>query len=58
MRRSNLPAAGAGHSDHGMKPRDFAIGMEFWMSRFRWRCTNIGSLIVVAIKLEHDDDST
>ena len=27
------------------------------MSRFRWRCTNIGTL-VVAIKLEHDDDPT
>jgi hypothetical protein len=35
---------------------DFYIGLEFWMSGSRWRCTDVGSRVVLAIKLDHDDD--
>jgi hypothetical protein len=40
----------------GMKPSDFKIGLEFWMSGSRWRCTDVGSRVVVAIKLDQYDD--
>jgi hypothetical protein len=56
MRRSKLPAVEAGLAYQGMKPKDFAIGLEFWMSGFRWRCTDIGTRVVIAIKLDRDDD--
>jgi hypothetical protein len=39
-----------------MRLSDFHIGLEFWMSGSHWRCTDVGSRVVVAIKLEHDDD--
>lgn len=32
-----------------MKLSDFKIGMEFEMSGQRWRCTDVGSRVVVAI---------
>lgn len=34
----------------------FSIGLEFFMSGARWRCTDVGRRTVVAIKLDHDDD--
>lgn len=37
---------------------DFKIGMEFRMSGNRWRCTDIGTRIISAIKLDRDDDPT
>jgi hypothetical protein len=40
----------------GMKPSDFKIGLEFWMSGSRWRCTDVGSRVVVALKLDQYDD--
>jgi hypothetical protein len=42
--------------EHGMRLSDFKIGMEFWMSGSRWRCTDIGTRLVIAIKLDMDDD--
>jgi hypothetical protein len=42
--------------EHSMRLSDFHIGLEFWMSGSHWRCTDVGSRVVVAIKLEHDDD--
>jgi hypothetical protein len=42
--------------EDGMLLSDFRIGMEFWMSGARWRCTDIGTRLVIAIKLDHDDD--
>jgi len=39
-----------------MRLSDFYIGLEFYMSGSRWRCTDIGSRVVLAIKLEHEDD--
>jgi hypothetical protein len=40
-----------------MKLSDFAIGVEFFMSGGRWRCTDVGGRTVVAIKLEQHDAS-
>jgi hypothetical protein len=42
--------------EHGMRLSDFRIGLEFWMSGFRWRCTDVGSRLVVAIQLSHDHE--
>jgi hypothetical protein len=42
--------------EHGMRLADFRIGMEFWMSGTRWRCTDIGTRLVIAIQLVYDDD--
>jgi hypothetical protein len=35
-----------------MRHTDFSIGLEFWCGGQRWRCTDIGSRVVVAICLE------
>ncbi len=32
-----------------MKLGDFAIGQEFWCGAKRWRCTDIGFRVIVAI---------
>jgi len=58
MKRRKLTPIEAGLDDQGMKPSDLKIGLEFWMSGSRWRCTDVGSRVVIAIKLDHDDDPT
>jgi hypothetical protein len=35
-----------------MNLQDFHIGLEFWCAGKRWRCTDVGSRVVVAISLE------
>lgn len=35
-----------------MKRSDFVIGLEFWSGEKRWRCTDVGTRVVVAICLE------
>ena len=35
-----------------MKRADFTIGQEFWCGGKRWRCTDIGTRVIVAICLE------
>lgn len=40
-----------------MELNEFKIGMEFMMSDARWRCTDIGTRKVMAIKLDKDDVS-
>jgi len=35
-----------------MKCDDFAIGREFWCGGKRWRCTDIGTRVIVAICVE------
>jgi hypothetical protein len=42
--------------EHSMRLSDFHIGLEFWMSGSRWRCTDVGTRLVIAIKLDHEDD--
>jgi len=39
-----------------MQHSDFHIGLEFFASAgFRWRCTDVGSRTIVAIRLDHED---
>lgn len=40
-----------------MKHAEFSIGLEFMMSGARWRCTDVGTRTVSAIKLEAPDPS-
>ena len=35
-----------------MRHEDFQIGIEFWCSSRRWRCTDIGTRVVVGVCLE------
>lgn len=35
-----------------MDLQDFKLGLEFWMSGAKWRCTDVGSRVVIAIKLD------
>ena len=39
-------------NDTLMERKDFVIGQEFWCGGKRWRCTDIGSRVIVAICLE------
>jgi hypothetical protein len=44
--------------DDGMKLTDFKIGQSFWTTTGEWRCTDIGTRVVVAIhigKMERQD---
>ena len=34
-----------------MRLEDFHIGLEFWCGETRWRCTDVGSRVVVAIAI-------
>ena len=36
-----------------MKHSDFSIGLEFYTKTGKWRCTDIGTRVIVAIKLEN-----
>jgi hypothetical protein len=38
-----------------MQHSDFAIGKSFWCGAYQWRCTDIGTRVITAIKLDHDD---
>lgn len=31
---------------------EFSIGLEFWCANKRWRCTDVGSRVIVAISLD------
>lgn len=35
-----------------MRREEFRIGMEFWCGGRRWRCTDVGTRVVVGICLE------
>jgi hypothetical protein len=35
-----------------MGHNEFQVGVEFWCGGKRWRCTDVGSRVVVAISLE------
>ena len=39
-----------------MKHADFSIGKAFRCGDKRWRCTDVGARVIVAICLDHDDD--
>lgn len=38
-----------------MEHGDFHIGLEFMMNGARWRCTDVGTRTVAAIKLDRED---
>ncbi len=38
-----------------MNHNEFSIGQDFWCGNRRWRCTDIGTRVVVAISLEPRD---
>jgi hypothetical protein len=40
-----------------MTKDDFQIGVEFHTGAGKWRCTDVGSRVVVAIKLNQEDPS-
>jgi hypothetical protein len=40
-----------------MTKDDFQIGVEFYTEIGKWRCTDVGSRVVVAIKLDREDPS-
>jgi hypothetical protein len=37
-----------------MEHSDFQIGTEFYSATGKWRCTDVGTRVIVAIKLEGD----
>lgn len=39
-----------------MKRSDFKIGKDFVWGDRKWRCTDIGTRIILGIPLEHDED--
>jgi hypothetical protein len=39
-----------------MKHSDFKIGENFWTCTGEWRCTDVGTRTILAIKLEHPED--
>ena len=40
-----------------MTKADFHIGLEFYTGSGKWRCTDIGTRVIAAIKLDKDDAS-
>lgn len=38
-----------------MTHKDFHIGLEFWCCEKRWRCSDVGSRVVIAISLEEHE---
>lgn len=40
-----------------MNKDDFQIGLEFYAGSGKWRCTDIGTRVVIAIKLDQRDPS-
>ena len=40
-----------------MKHSDFKVGREFWTASGQWRCTDIGTRTIVAIRLDKEDHS-
>lgn len=40
-----------------MIKEEFQIGLEFYTATGKWRCTDIGTRMIVAIKLDQTDES-
>ena len=40
-----------------MKKEEFHLGLEFYLSGHKWRCTDVGTRTIVAIKLDQEDAS-
>ena len=39
-----------------MEHSEFEIGRTFWCGGRQWRCTDVGTRTIAAIKLDHDHD--
>jgi hypothetical protein len=39
------------HSEDGMRHADFKIGTEFFTGAGRWRCTDVGTRVITAIRI-------
>jgi len=39
-----------------MKKSDFSIGLVFYTGAGKWRCTDVGSRVIVAIELNQKDE--
>ena len=44
-----------GMDREGLKKADFFIGFEFWTASGQWRCTDVGTRTIAAIKLDKAD---
>jgi hypothetical protein len=42
----------------GAEHQDFAIGTEFLTETGQWRCTDIGTRTIIAIKIDEYDDAS
>lgn len=40
-----------------MTRNDFRVGLDFYTASDKWRCTDVGTQVIVAIKLDRDDPS-
>jgi hypothetical protein len=40
-----------------MRHCDFYVGLDFYTATGRWRCTDVGTRVIVAIRLDAPDDS-
>ncbi len=40
-----------------MQKENFHIGCEFYTATGKWRCTDIGTRVIIAIKLDKKDES-
>lgn len=40
-----------------MHHNDFSIGLDFYTATGRWRCTDVGTRVIVAIRLDASDAS-
>src|SRR3989442_1582076 len=52
MSLSRMPATGAAPLLPRMNHSDFSIGLEFYTGSGKWRCTDVGTRVIVAISLE------
>jgi len=41
-----------------MRHGEFQIGGIFWCGGQRWRCTDVGTRVITAIQLDHEDDQS
>ncbi len=44
--------------ENGMAHQDFQIGIEFTTASGRWRCTDIGTRTIIAIKISDYEDTS
>jgi len=44
--------------ENGMAHQDFQIGIEFTTASGRWRCTDVGTRTIIAIKISDYEDTS